>query len=268
MHLARMLAPPLTSSPPHTAVSPPSDARPRPSTLPLDHIRCLVRPEHLPRETRRRVEGQSRALAAAFAQVAEVLGMTPPEDVAMWPQPVPPGWWWNPHCLGHCTPSGLATLPACGTRGVNHDFRRGDGDFRLRGFAPPSAALIAMHEIAHTIYFLRLGREGAEAALAAADGVDAAMPGWPEFCAEASDKLFGRALPAGYDFGKWPYRAPGSLMMLDALAERLAAFALWPVKKAEARRNMARAEQAMFAEFILRQKVEGMLAKYGAEAAR
>ncbi len=220
-----------------------------------------VRLEILAPDIRRRIEGQSRTLAATLVRMSVALGVDL-QDHMHWPEAIPPGWWFSPECLGHCTPWGLATIPACGTLGVDHDFRRGDGDFRLQGLAPQSAALVGLHEIGHALLFLKIGRERSEAMLAEAKGSDAEMPAWRDFCSEASRALFGRDLPAGFDFARWPLGAPGSLATVDGLAAQLARFAVPPITEAEAIGNVARfnaeCERGVFAA-----RVERMLARYG-----
>lgn len=236
----------------------PSQPHAAPPSLraPIHHVRCVVRPDALPPDVARRIAAQDAIVGGVLAAVAQAIGVAPPEGFA-WPKTVPPGWWWAPDLCGHCDPGGSVTLPAVGTEGVDLG---GDGDHRLRGLSATAAAIISLHEAAHAAHVLRMGADAA-AAFAEARGRDDALPGWRETVAELSVALFRRELPAGFDHARRPRGAPGSLGMVDAIAERLAAFAVPPVSEAAAIANMARADAAVVQEHRIGVLTDRLLAR-------
>jgi hypothetical protein len=240
-------------------------ASPRPPhdlAAPIDHIRTIPRRDILPPEVRRRIAGQNAVAGGLLLAAAQKVGVEVPEAF-LWPSMIPPGWWWSADFLGHCTPSGHVTMPAVGVIGADLD---GMEDHRLVGLAPQPAAVIAVHEIGHALHFLRLGPERAAAMIAEAGGRDADMPGWADLCRELSAALFGRELPSGYNFARWPSRAPGSLPLVDEVAGMLAKHAVGPVDEAEAKANVQRADAGFATIFNMERAVGRLLARLGGGA--
>jgi hypothetical protein len=246
---------PLPTPEPH-----PNDLHP--SVRPVEHVRWIVPHECLAPDVRQRLAAQDAILAGLVLLMAEAVGQPIPESFEQ-PRTVPPGWWWAPDTLGHCTPRGLVSLVACGAQGA--DLYAADQDHRLRGLAPQACAIVALHEIAHAILHLRVGPERTASMLAAAKGEDAAMEGWADLCGQLSRALFGHDLPPDYRFARWPSRAPGSLRLVDQVASALAAHALPPVDEAVARRNLAAADADFCSRYNFDRALRRALVRLGVE---
>ncbi len=238
---------------------PTSPRPPHDLLVPLDHVRTIPRRDILPPEVRRRLAAQNGVAGGLLLAMAQKIGVEVPEPF-VWPKAIPLGWWWSASLLGHCTVDGFVTMPAVGTLGADLD---GGEDHRRLGLAPQPAAVIAMHEIGHALHFLRIGPERAAAMLADAKGRDDALDGWADLCRELSAALFGREPPSGYNFARWPSRAPGSLPLVDQLAGLLAKHAVGPVDEAEAKANMAAADAGFVLLANMERDVDRLLARLG-----